>query len=262
MILKQTDFKVKDEFNGIKYCVNGEGWEFYYSTHTQIAAMNIRGVARMLKCNAKTIYSILRSVTFSNVKVVQVPTMKGIRTVTLILEQDLPKLLNHIIDSTRIKNTTRVNAKLVRDSFTEAGFKLMVMLNVAPEVVAITAIEKVEESKAIEWVEARLESRKSNLSLNRTLADHGVRGNRQFGYNTNQLYLGLMGGKAADIKVRMGVKSIRDNVSREMLNAIMFTEDQSSRLITSSNAQGYKSTGTVIRFIATKVREIMDYVVE
>ena len=151
------DFQVKGIHRGIKYCINSDGWDFYYSTKSGLTGMSIRGVTRMLDCKFQTISNVVQNLEKASVKFrfsegIEMYTEPGLRSVKLIMEDELPAILEYICTSKRIKKQTRDNALKVQSKFVRAGFRLLALLEVAPEVVAKEAIAKIDDPEAAKEV--------------------------------------------------------------------------------------------------------------
>ncbi len=124
-----------------------DGIVLFWVEQLDIAGIHQRGLASLLRCNPKT---IAQSVTVTQTPLLEAEalTPQGLRTITLVLESDIPKLLRYIARS-KAKAETRDNADDLRDRLAQAGFKLMVMMEVVPDKLAQQAVNHAQEMALI-----------------------------------------------------------------------------------------------------------------
>jgi hypothetical protein len=131
--------------NGFDLIRKDTGEEIYWNKETGKTAIGIRGLARLLDCDPKT---IARKVVTQNLGLeLEMYTTSGLKVVTLVEENDLNKLFSAILDS-KVKQETKENVKVVQDKLVQAGFRLGALLQIAPEAVAKEAISRIESSEA------------------------------------------------------------------------------------------------------------------
>jgi hypothetical protein len=171
--------------NSIKYFVREEDQvDLYYSSKTKLAAMSLRGITRMLGCNIKTVVKVADTLKLG--KKAELLTRQGIQPVTFLLETEIAQLLRGIIDS-RAKKETKNKAEEIRDKYVQAGLRLQVLLEVAPEVVAQEAISKIDNVETLEKVEQQVKLQtkyvKSYHGVHEQLKEHNCEGIHHASYN-------------------------------------------------------------------------------
>jgi hypothetical protein len=139
------------QYKGIKLVVNEDGHEFYYSTKTGKTAIGVKGLARLLSCNTQSISNL--GVKLGVTKQHEMYTQQGIQGVNLIMEDDIARVFEYIAKS-RMKKETKDRAAQVAAKFLQAGFRLMVMMEVAPEQVAKEAISRIDSPEQAEAIAA------------------------------------------------------------------------------------------------------------
>lgn len=97
-----------------------------------IAGIHIRGLAKLLNCNPKTIQRLATGVAFDHIFEAQIQTEGGLQSVTFILEEGVIQILEAIQDG-RHKKETKLAARDLYRRFARAGFKLYVMLQTNPK---------------------------------------------------------------------------------------------------------------------------------
>lgn len=125
------------------------GVDLIYLEDLDKAGINVKGLARMLDCDTKTISRLTEGVTLEDVITLEMPTPGGLQGVTFIFESGVIQILKAIRRSSRIKQETRDNADELYDRFALAGFKLRVMLEVAPEALKAKVDRHVEELEVL-----------------------------------------------------------------------------------------------------------------
>ena len=245
-------------YKGVKYLVgkwNGQDADFYLSTKTQKTAMSLRGIARMLDCDPKTVQNA--GVKLNIVKEAELLTGQGIQGVNFITEDDIIVLLKSIRDSKRIKKETRDNADRIYDTFAQAGFRLMVMLEVAPEQVASEAIDRVTDDQKLGVLSERIEGKLVRNQFTQELKSRGVKG---IGYaiNTNAVYEALFDAPASELKKQLQVENPRDGMSGIQLAATKFAEYAAIERMKKTNATGNTATAKETTQAAKKVRAVLD----
>jgi hypothetical protein len=148
----------------------------YWIDELQVAGIHQRGLAKLLGCDPITIRRVIDGGTQITILQAEVVTEGGIQGVTLIQESDLPNILESI-NLSKAKVETRKAAMHVLKAFATAGFKLMAMLELAPqqlvaqveqhigavspkttaEMLVVYAQQMVEQERRIQTVEAKVE---------------------------------------------------------------------------------------------------------
>ncbi|HEY9825219.1 MAG TPA: hypothetical protein V6D19_07210 [Stenomitos sp.] len=112
-----------------------DGVVLYWVEELQVAGIHGRGLANLLGCNNDLIVDTttrLKGEGLISILEAETLTPGGIQGVGLITEADLPKVLRRI-ERGKAKAETRDRAGDIRDRLAAAGFKLMVMLELAPQ---------------------------------------------------------------------------------------------------------------------------------
>lgn len=150
-----------------------DGIVLYWVEELGIAGIHVRGIAQLLECNPKTIASVLaelQAVTQITPFEAEIITSGGIQAVTLVTESDLPRVLRKI-ERSKAKEETRDRAGDVRDRLAAAGFKLLVMLELAPQQLKAQVSQHVSDlDKALELERLRVRGRELDGSM---LTMHG-----------------------------------------------------------------------------------------
>jgi hypothetical protein len=141
------------------------GIVLYWVEELGVAGLHINGLASLLQCNPKTAKSAIEAVTQITLFDAEMVTEQGLRTVTLLSETDLATVLRYISRS-KCKSETRDRADDVRDKLVAAGFKLMVMMELAPAELAARAVSHLDKEIELEQIRNKgreLDVRKSEL---------------------------------------------------------------------------------------------------
>ena len=110
---------------------HASGVELIYLEDRDVAGINIRGLARLLECNPEAVYRQVKGVSSDLVFRAEIHTEGGLQGVRFILEEGVVQILEAIMDG-KHKQETKDAAKSLYRRFARAGFKLYVMLQVAP----------------------------------------------------------------------------------------------------------------------------------
>jgi len=192
--MKTKNNLVLGSHKGIELIQNERGEQFYYSTHTKKTAIGVKGFARLVGCDPKSIQNLM--VKLGVVKSFEMYTTQGLRMVNLLIEDDIAKVFEAIAKS-RMKKTTKQRASEVSSRFIQAGFRLMALMEVAPEVVAIEAINKTTTTLQTDKIDKATQTQSNYLksfhSLGDALKEHNCRYGVIHGFN-NQL-VGVENGK-------------------------------------------------------------------
>jgi len=223
--------KILGSNNGINLVQKEDGKQFYYSTKTGKCAIGFKGLAKILGCDTKTVSR--KGVALGIGRELQMYTTSGIQGVTLVMEDELPKLLSAIIKS-RLKKQTRDNATTLQETFAQAGFRLMVLLEVAPEVVAKEAINNIESVEKAREVKVSAEQQEKYLesfwglqdAIQKTEASHVIIN----GFN-NRL-----------VGIEKGKRKQCDAIQKRMLQVIQTTEELKLELNQDSFKSGHQAT--------------------
>lgn len=267
-MLTQKSFERKGIHNGIIYATNEDGWDFYYSTKSGKTAMSYRGAARMLGCHHNLISRAVEkrrksSGTLKSGMKLEMLTDAGLRSVTLIFEDELGLILRDISSNKRIKKETVKKAQEVQNKYVQAGMRLQAMLEIAPEVVAMEAISKIEDEATLQWVQQRTEGiivRKqfTNELKARGVTDGGTYRTNGFAQNTDAINKELFDATASQLRKERGVKNTRDGMSQLELAALKFAELGAIEKIRQEDAHGNYPTAKCSRQAGKSVRNAMD----
>jgi len=172
------------------------GVELIYLKERDAAGIHVRGLARMLDCDPKTVQRAVEGVTIEDKVEAEIETGGGIQGVTFILESGVIKVLKEIRRSTRTKKETRDTAEDLYDRFAVAGFKLYAMLKVAPDEL------KAKVDKHIEDLEI-LKLKQEVLKLEKDLLDKRDWIVRTLPESAQQKILGYTEVKVVEIRDRV-----------------------------------------------------------
>ncbi len=198
---------VKGTHRGINLMVKEDGTEMYYSTKTGKCAMGIKGIARYLGCDVKTISN--QAVKFGLGKGHEMYTEQGLRMVNLIMENELNELFTAILKS-RCKQSTKDRVLEIQGKYVQAGFRLQVLLEVAPEQVAKEAINHIKDESKLEEVRDHAELHGQYLRSEYALNYEGEK---------NELKTGLIKGrnnKACDLPWKGGRSQMNSYTKSKM----------------------------------------------
>lgn len=134
--------KVLGIHNGIQLIQKVDKTEWYYSTKTGKCAMGIKGIARMIGCHPQTVEN--QGVKLGLGKDLEMYTVSGLQGVKLIMEDELNDLFEGIKNS-KCKQTTKDSVTKIQGKYVQAGFRLQVLLEVAPHLVAKEAISRISD---------------------------------------------------------------------------------------------------------------------
>ena len=112
-----------------------DGVELVYLKDRDMTGTHIAGLARLLDCDGMTVSRAAKTVTEKDAFELEMPTSQGLRTVTFMNEAGVMKVLK-VLKSGKHCQSTKDAAETLYDRFAMAGFKLFVMLKVAPDVLA------------------------------------------------------------------------------------------------------------------------------
>lgn len=231
------------------------GITLYWVEEYGIAGLHQRGLEALLKCSISTIQNALKGCTGIKLLEAEILTPQGLRTVQIATETDIPKVLRYIARS-KAKIETRDRADDVRDQLAAAGFKLMTMLEIVPEELAVQSFDRIKDPKKIVQTKARIDgivARK--LETNSFQATGLVTDSWQYGTLTNATYIGLLGADAKTLKSEMGLRSkqsLRDNLGDECLAAIRLSEIVAARK--ASEASSFEELKYITYQQASKIR--------
>lgn len=106
-----------------------------YLKEERVAGIHMRGLARLLGCDVSAIKYASVAVSECDILKREMPTAGGVQGVLFVLEPGVRSILKHIRRG-NFAQETKDAAEDLYDRFAEAGFKLYVMLKVAPESIA------------------------------------------------------------------------------------------------------------------------------
>jgi hypothetical protein len=112
-----------------------DGIVLYWCEELQREGISQRGLSRLLACNPATVNNALSCVNQINVFEAEIVTESGSKTVNLVDGEGVADFLLELIGS-KAKAETRNLAKAASKKLSAAGFKLAVMLELAPQQLA------------------------------------------------------------------------------------------------------------------------------
>lgn len=236
--------KVLGTHNGIHLIEKEDGTQMYYSTKSNTCAMNVKGLAKMLNCHPQT--ALNKLVNLGLGKKAEMYTQYGVKLVNLVHETEIPKLLNGLLES-RCKQSTKDRVREVQSSYVQAGFRLQVLLEVAPEVVAMEAINHITDEETLEAV-------KDHSEL------HGQYLRSEFALNyeaeENHLKAGLIKGKN-NVALNLPWKGGRSKMSSKQKSAMATTQLYQADGLNKTRKSGRDYTEAEKYEVCDKVRDVI-----
>jgi hypothetical protein len=141
-----------------------DGIVMYFAEELQREGISQRGLSRLLECNPKTVAVAWSCVTPTAIFEAEIVTESGVKTVTLMDGEGVADLLLELVGS-KAKVETRNLAKIMSKKLIAAGFKLAVMLELAPEQLAAQAVRNAEDKELLKLRKDVLTLEDKTLSL-------------------------------------------------------------------------------------------------
>lgn len=110
----------------------------------------------------------------------------------------------------------------------------------------------------LKWLEKRVKAKNTRNAFTATLAQHGVV-DRGYADCTNNVYRGLYGGTAKQLKQQRGLTkkdNLRDKMTTSEISQIDFAEDLTSRRLKKLGAHGNQECAEETLSVAKKVAEL------
>lgn len=120
---------------------------------------------------------------------------------------------------------------------------------------ALEVIDRTEDPKELKRIEQRAKGKLTRKVFTTALAQHGVEG-RGYADCTNNVYLGLHGGTAKELKKQRGLakrENLRDNMTASEISQIDFAEDLTTQRLKKINARGNEQCASETLSVAQKV---------
>lgn len=121
-----------------------DGIVLYWVEELGVAGIHQNALAALLGCETGTVQHAIKGVKEISFLDAETITVGGLQAIKLLSETDLAKLLRHIARS-KAKQETRDRADDIRDRLAAAGFKLMVMMELAPAELAARATSHLDK---------------------------------------------------------------------------------------------------------------------
>lgn len=128
-----------------------EGVVLYWVEESGVAGIHVRGLARLLGYDPGNLNKFVRAAYQSTLLEAEIVTEQGLRDVWLIPESNLSDILVEIVTS-KMDREVRDRAKAILKKFTAAGFKLMVMMQLAPAELAARAVSHLDQELELERI--------------------------------------------------------------------------------------------------------------
>ena len=226
MKLKPT-VKILGTHNGRHLIETEKGYHVYFSEKSGKTGINPKSLARILGCDVKTIMNA--GVKLTVLKEYQMYTQQGIQGVKIILDKDIPSVLEYLTKGRHGKKTKASAAKLLKD-YAEKGFRLDLLLEIAPEEVVNQVIDKIEDKDALLRISVRAESKVARLNFTNAIKNQ-IEQKEAIGLiiatSTNEIYTGLWHKPAKTLRREKNIKksaSLRDTMTNSGLTAVMMVE--------------------------------------
>lgn len=156
-----------------------DGIVLYWVEELQVAGLSFKGLGRLLQCDDRTVANLLQGTEDVVRFEAETVTDGGIQVLNLISESDLTAVLTTAIAS-KCKAETRKNAAKALSKLAAAGFKLMVMLELAPHQLKaqvdahVTEVDKLLEIERLRYKNNELHSAALTMHGSAWLALQGV----------------------------------------------------------------------------------------
>lgn len=203
--------------NNVSLIRKENGNEMYYSKATGKTAISIRGFARLTGCNPQTISN--QAVKLGLGKDLEMFTQQGVQGVKLLMEDELGLLFEAIAKS-KIKKETKDKAAQVSAKFVQAGFRLMVLMEVAPEIVAKEAINNITDPAKAREVKLSAEVQEEYLESFHNLQDAG----KACGFQAVHHAM-LNGHNNKLVGVENGARNKASEIEKKMLKVLQTVEE-------------------------------------
>ena len=141
-----------------------DGIVMYWVEDAQEGGLHLKGLARLLDCDHGNLGKTIKGVYGIDVLQAETVTDGGLQGVYLYTGQSIAKILRHISRS-KANQALRDRADDIRDSLAVAGFKLAVMLELAPRQLADMAIANVPEVELLKLRNENLALQNKNIDL-------------------------------------------------------------------------------------------------
>jgi hypothetical protein len=144
-----------------------DGIVLFWVEELQVAGLNARGLAGWLDCDASLIRRIIDTLEGGAIMrriAVEIVTAGGVQGGAIVAESDIPKVLAKVVGS-KASPTTREKASEILLGLATAGFKLMVMLELAPVQLAAQVSANLEEKEILKLRKEVLALEDKTLSL-------------------------------------------------------------------------------------------------
>lgn len=127
--------------------------------------MHVRGIAKLLECEARTVSNQIEGCVEISVLEAETVTEGGLQGVYLVLGEDLATLLEQIIFSSVAEPTRRMASALLK-KLAAAGFKLAVMLELAPQkLLEDVKVATSDQARILELEQRLLETKSAMLTI-------------------------------------------------------------------------------------------------
>ncbi|ESA35952.1 prophage antirepressor [Leptolyngbya sp. Heron Island J] len=123
---------------------------------------------------------------------------------------------------------------------------------------AAEVADRNDNPEDLKWLEKRVKSKNTRNNFTATLAQHGVV-DRGYADCTNNVYVGLYGGTAKQLKQQRGLTkkdNLRDKMTTSEISQIDFAEDLASRRLKKLDAHGNQQCAEETLSVAKKVAEL------
>lgn len=153
-----------------------DGLDLYFDSKSGLTGTSINGLARLLKCHPQTVSD--QAIKSGVIMEAEAYTQGGLQGIKIIPESEINQILMAILSAKKSSAKNKKSASELLAKFTQAGFRLMVLLEVAPEQLAASAIDKITDpvkaQELAEYAEQHAKYLDTYFGLTNQLKAHGA----------------------------------------------------------------------------------------
>jgi hypothetical protein len=155
-----------------------QGFDLYYDRQDKILYSTPKALARWIGCDPRTVKKVVGNLGLG--KTATIPTTQGLKKGNLLTSAEVIKILEALANSKRTKKETRKSASSKITTMAQVGYELTGMLAIAPDELAKSAINHIQDRQQIADVENHANQHalylKEYHGLHDQLKNHGAEG--------------------------------------------------------------------------------------
>ncbi len=234
LIVAETPEKTKNLPRAI--AKEKDGIVMFWVDELDEGGLHLKALAKLLDCDAGNLGKFIKTVYLVEGLEAELLTVSGFKTVYLYKGTDLAKILR-AIERSKMAQVVKDRAGDLRDQLAASGFKLAVMLQLAPEKLAAQAQAHVD--KEIRLQELKLQTAKLVGDLSTM---HG-----------KELAMAAIGLSDQVVKVETVVTEVVNGATRHVDR--IFSADQLKRVVADRSGQKIKNASTFVKAIKAAGRD-------